>query len=151
MNISDEATELLRLLRETAAPEVVDALQERIANAPDRKLARINALSFAARHNLDEEDVIAALLHAAHLGIFDLSWNILCPGCGGVLDTTVTLKSVDKAEYNCALCAAGYEPTLDEMVEVAFTINPRSGASRRTIQTACRGANTSGRFSGVPA
>ena len=125
MNLSDEATGLLKLLRETAAPEVVDALEERIANAPDRKLARINALSFAARHNLDEEDVIAALLHAARLGIFDLSWNILCPGCGGVLDTTVTLKSIDRAEYNCALCAAGYEPTLDEMVEVAFTVNPR--------------------------
>jgi class 3 adenylate cyclase len=28
-------------------------------------------------------------------------------------------------EYHCALCAAGYEPTLDEMVEVSFTITPR--------------------------
>jgi class 3 adenylate cyclase len=27
--------------------------------------------------------------------------------------------------YDCALCAAGYEPTLDEMVEVVFTVNPR--------------------------
>ena len=27
--------------------------------------------------------------------------------------------------YTCALCAAGYEPTLDEMVEVTFTVSPR--------------------------
>jgi class 3 adenylate cyclase len=32
---------------------------------------------------------------------------------------------VHREEYACALCAAGYEPTLDEMVEVAFTVNPR--------------------------
>jgi class 3 adenylate cyclase len=28
-------------------------------------------------------------------------------------------------EYVCSLCAAGYEPTLDEMVEVTFTVSPR--------------------------
>ncbi|MGZ5025081.1 MAG: DUF5939 domain-containing protein, partial [Chthoniobacterales bacterium] len=125
MKLSDEANALFALLRESATREVVSALEEAIAHAPDRELSRINALAFATRKNLDEEDVIAAFLHAAHTGIFDLSWNILCPGCGGVLDTAVSLKSVDQAKYNCALCAAGYEPTLDEMVEVTFTVNPR--------------------------
>jgi Family of unknown function (DUF5939) len=47
------------------------------------------------------------------------------PGCGGVLDATQTLKSVHKEAYDCALCACGNEPTLDEMVEVAFTVSPR--------------------------
>ena len=55
------------------------------------------------------------------LGLFELSWNVLCPGCGGILDAQATLKSVHGGEYSCALCAAGYEPTLDEMVEVTFT------------------------------
>ena len=57
--------------------------------------------------------------------MFDISWNVLCPGCGGVLDTNATLKTVQKEEYTCALCAADYEPTLDEMVEVTFTVSPR--------------------------
>ena len=35
------------------------------------------------------------------------------------------LKSVHKEAYDCALCSWGYEPTLDEMVEVAFTVSPR--------------------------
>ena len=50
---------------------------------------------------------------------------MLCPGCGGVLDANATLKSVHADQYNCALCAAGYEPTLDEMVDVTFTVSPR--------------------------
>ena len=69
--------------------------------------------------------MIAAFLHAARIGMFDMSWNVLCPGCGGVLDANASLKTVQKDEYVCALCAAGYEPTLDEMVEVTFTVSPR--------------------------
>jgi class 3 adenylate cyclase len=42
-----------------------------------------------------------------------------------VLDAGATLKTIDHDTYHCALCACGYEPTLDEMVEVTFTVNPR--------------------------
>jgi len=40
-----------------------------------------------------------------------------------VLDANATLKTVHQSMYSCALCAAGYEPTLDEMVEVTFTVS----------------------------
>lgn len=120
-----EAERLLPLLRQAADPAVVDAIERLIQDAPDHALNRVNALAFAAKHGFDEEKVIAAFLHAARLGIFEMSWNVLCPGCGGVLDAGASLKSVDRDEYHCALCAAGYEPTLDEMVEVTFTVSPR--------------------------
>src|SRR5207244_4213426 len=51
--------------------------------------------------------------------------NVLCPGCGGVLDASATLKTVNRDEYVCALCAEGYAPTLDDMVEVTFTLSRR--------------------------
>lgn len=120
-----ETATLLGLLRGAVRPEVAAAIEELIASAPDRELNRINALALAARTGLDEEALIAGLLRAAHLGLFDLSWNILCPGCSGVLEVGTSLKTVDRAEYTCALCAAGYEATLDELVEVTFTVNPR--------------------------
>jgi class 3 adenylate cyclase len=125
MKVSAETEALFAVWRQSGKPEPVEGIEKLIEDAPDRKLCRINALGFAAEHKLDEEDVIAAFLHAARLGIFELSWNILCPGCGGVLDTGATLKAVDRTEYNCTLCAAGYEPTLDQMVEVTFTVSPR--------------------------
>src|SRR6266404_6077461 len=125
MNLLGETDTLFNSLRQSAKPELVSAIKKLIEDAPDRELCRINALAFAAEHKLDEEDVIAAFLHGARLCIFDMSWNILCPGCGGVLGSGATLKTVNQAEYRCALCAAGYEPTLDEIVEVTFTISPR--------------------------
>jgi class 3 adenylate cyclase len=96
-----------------------------VAEGPDRDLCRVNVLAFAGKNGLDEERAIAAFLHAARLGLFELSWNVLCPGCGGVLDACGTLKTVNRDEYDCRLCASGYKPTLDEMVEVTFTVSPR--------------------------
>ena len=121
----NETENLFAVLRQSADPDTAEAINALVRDAPDRALCRINVFDFAARTGLDEERVIAAFLHAARLGIFELSWNVLCPGCGGVLDTSTTLKSVDKDEYACAWCAAGYTPTLDEIVEVTFTVSRR--------------------------
>src|SRR3977135_2926872 len=120
-----EAPALFSVLRQSADAGCVAVIERLITDAPDHHLSRINALAFARRRGHEEEKPIAAFLHAARIGLFELSWNVLCPGCGGVLDANATLKSVHAEEYNCALCAAGYEPKLDEMVDVTFTVSPR--------------------------
>src|SRR5262249_27185942 len=107
---------------DVATQTFVAAIESVVRDGTDRQLCRINVLNFAAKQKLGEEKTISGFLNAARLGLFELSWNVLCPGCGGVLDATQTLKSVHKEAYDCALCAARYEPTLDEMVEVAFTV-----------------------------
>jgi class 3 adenylate cyclase len=120
-----EAKALFSVLRQSANADCVAAIEGAVRDAPDRELCRINVLDFAAKHGLDEERAIAAFLHAARLGLFELSWNVLCPACGGVLDAGATLKNVNHDEYACTLCATDYKPTLDEMVEVTFTVSPR--------------------------
>jgi class 3 adenylate cyclase len=120
-----EPEALFSVLRQSADAQCVAAIERAVREAADRDLCRVNALTFAAQHGLNEERVIAAFLHAARLGLFELSWNVLCPGCGGVLDAGATLKTLNREEYACGLCASGYEPILDEMVEVTFTVNSR--------------------------
>jgi hypothetical protein len=77
---------LFGTLRNAADPDVFAAIEKAVRDGEDRHLARINALAFAAKHVLDEEKVITAFLHASRLGLFEMTWNVLCPGCGGVLD-----------------------------------------------------------------
>jgi hypothetical protein len=120
-----ESEALFGVLRQSADAGCVAAIEELVREGADRNLCRINVLAFAAKHRFDQERAIAAFLHAARLGIFELSWNVLCPGCGGVLDAGATLKTVNREEYACGLCAAGYKATLDDMVEVTFTVSPR--------------------------
>src|SRR6187397_655054 len=115
----------ISMLKQTADPAVADAIARLIDEGEDHELNRINVLDFSKRTGLDEERVISGFLHASRLGLFDLTWNVLCPGCGGVLDAHSTLKSLRHDDYNCALCSAGYEASVDEQVEVAFTVSPR--------------------------
>src|SRR4051795_3534450 len=115
----------LSVLRQSADPQVADAITRLVKEGADHALNRINALDFAKRSGLDEERVISGFLHASRLGLFDLSWNVLCPGCGGVLDAHDTLKSLRHDDYQCGLCACGYEASVDEQVEVAFTVSPK--------------------------
>jgi class 3 adenylate cyclase len=123
--MSEEAEALFTVLRQSTDISVAAAIETLVRDAPDPALCRVNVLKFAAQHALDEEAVIAAFLHAARLGIFELSWNIVCPGCGGVLGEGSTLKTVGHDDYVCALCARGYETSLDAMVEVTFTVSRR--------------------------
>jgi len=116
----------ISVLKQTADPAIADAIIGLIESGEDHELNRINVLDFSARTGLDEEKVISGFLHASRLGLFDLSWNVLCPGCGGVLDAHSTLKSLRHDDYQCGLCACGYEASVDEQVEVAFTVSPRT-------------------------
>src|SRR6266404_814086 len=113
------------VLKQTADPAVADAILQLIEQGKDHELNRVNVLDFSRRTGLDEERVISGFLHASRLGLFELTWNVLCPGCGGVLDAHSTLKSLRHDDYHCGLCACGYEASVDEQVEVAFTVSPR--------------------------
>jgi class 3 adenylate cyclase len=112
-------------LKQAADPAVADAIERLIETGVDHELNRVNLLDFAKRTGLEEERVISGFLHASRLGLFDLTWNVLCPGCSGVLDAHSTLKSLRQDEYQCGLCACGYEASVDEQVEVAFTVSSK--------------------------
>src|SRR5208282_5070654 len=59
----------------------------------------------------------------SNLGLVEMSWDLLCPGCGGVLGANAALRTI-RESYECRLCAGAYQPKLDEMVEVSFTVSP---------------------------
>jgi class 3 adenylate cyclase len=120
-----ETETLFGVLRQSADERVVDMLERMVRDAPDHALNRMNALDLAAKADAGEERVIAGLLHAVGLGMFEMTWSVMCPSCAGVLSANKSLKSLNSAQYHCAFCAAGYETTLDNLVEVTFTVSPR--------------------------
>jgi class 3 adenylate cyclase/predicted RNA-binding Zn-ribbon protein involved in translation (DUF1610 family) len=120
-----EAASLFLLLRQSVDPPLAAELEKFVIEAPEHKLVRINGVALAAELNLDEESLIGALLHGAQIGIFEISWNVLCPDCGNVLDRNTSLRTIRSEDYFCPNCAEGYEPTLDDRVEVTFTVSSR--------------------------
>src|SRR4029078_3374560 len=120
-----ETDTLLAVLRQSSDEAVVDLLEHMVRDAPDHALNKMNALDLAGTSGIDEDRVIAALVNAVGLGMFEMTWNVMCPSCAGVLSANKSLKTLDRAQYHCAFCAAGYETTLDNLVEVTFTVSPR--------------------------
>jgi class 3 adenylate cyclase len=110
-------------LGQLALPDVTRAIAALVASEDDTALHRINVIDFAAARGLAVDRVVDAFVHASKLGLFDMSWNLLCPGCGGVLDASAEVRGV-RERYDCNLCATAYTPTLDDMVEVSFTVSP---------------------------
>jgi class 3 adenylate cyclase len=120
-----ETEALWTTLAEAADAKVVAAIKSEVQSGPDVSLNRVNAIAFAAAHGLDHDCTIGAFVRAAQMGLFDMNWSALCPGCGGRLETGVALKTLDRPHYFCSLCVEQCEPMLDTHVEVTFTVNPR--------------------------
>ncbi|QPF87779.1 adenylate/guanylate cyclase domain-containing protein [Bradyrhizobium genosp. L] len=121
----NEIETLFGALRQSADEPVVEMLERMVREAPDHALNRMNALDLAAKAGVAEERVIAGLLQAVGLGMLEMTWSVTCPSCAGVLSANRSLKTLNSAQYNCGFCAAGYETTLDNLVEVTFTVSPR--------------------------
>ena len=62
-----ETEALFSVLRQSADPDAVAAIETLVQDGPDHALCRINVLDFAKRANVEEEVAIAAFLHAARL------------------------------------------------------------------------------------
>src|SRR5579883_1564222 len=107
-----EVSTLWTLLGQATDPAVAASLKSLVETGEDRALNRINPLVLAAERGHGEEAVVSTLIHAARLGLFDLSWNVLCRSCGGVLEAGGGLKTINRSEYFCAFCAMRNEPTL---------------------------------------
>ena len=120
-----ETEALFAALRPLAPPEAVEILETLVRDGADEHLSRINACALATESGVAESAMIAALLHAVRLGLFEMSWNILCPHCSGVLNSNATLKTVRENRYFCAFCQAAEELRLDDRVEVTFAVSPR--------------------------
>ncbi|QGY01905.1 adenylate/guanylate cyclase domain-containing protein [Methylobacterium mesophilicum SR1.6/6] len=121
----DDTFALFEALRRAVPSDVADAVAEFVRTSPDERLARVNALALSAETGLDEDVLIGALLHTSRLGLFEMSWNILCPHCRSVLAANATLRSVRRSHHFCAFCDATEELRLDDRVEVTFTVSPR--------------------------
>jgi class 3 adenylate cyclase len=95
----------------------------------DAELLRVNPLKFAADKGLTGAETVDLFLHAAALGVFDMTWVIVCPLCSCVIESFRALRNLD-IHCRCTICHVDQVADLDDMIAVTFSISP---AIRRTI------------------
>lgn len=108
---------------------VVGGLARYIAEAPDEKLFRMNPYRYAAETGITERDAVDLFLHAAHAGVVEFSWGVICPACGAFITTDHALRALNE-DRDCAICDISISPSIDDNVEVAFSVAPSARTTR---------------------
>jgi class 3 adenylate cyclase len=102
---------------------VVERLGDYLATAPAQEVTRIRPLALARRLALDADQVLAACLHAARLGLLVLLWDILCPVCRIPSEVKDGLKSLTD-HGRCEACNLDYDLDFANSVEMIFRVHP---------------------------
>jgi class 3 adenylate cyclase len=106
------------------SPRVVSKLESLIRSGDDYDLFRINPLLYATAQGIDEPESIDLFLHATNVGLFDLDWLIVCGSCSNVYNRFRALEALDP-HFVCSLCNNQNEATLDDLIQVTFTVSPQ--------------------------
>src|SRR5688572_33505092 len=78
------------------SPRLISKLESHIRLANDAELLRINPIKFATDKSLnEEEEAIDLFLHAAALGLFEMTWNLICPICSCIIESFRALKNLN--------------------------------------------------------
>lgn len=106
------------------SPRVISKFESLIRGDDDLSLYRINPLAFARERSIAEAEAIDLFLHAARCGLFEMSWDVLCPQSGMVLDSFGALRTL-KTHYVCGLCDVTGDTDLDDFIKVTFSVSPQ--------------------------
>jgi class 3 adenylate cyclase len=99
----------------------LDALARTLTDPDDWKAFRLNPLRFSEEHGLLPQQTIELFLHATRVGVLELRFNLLCPGCGAVEYQVTSMDAVPSGKWHCVVCARDIDCDLDDRVEVSFT------------------------------
>jgi class 3 adenylate cyclase len=106
------------------SPRVISKFETLIRSGDDLSVYRVNPLAFARDRAISEAESIDLFLHATRSGLFEMSWDVVCPQSGMVLDSFGALRTL-KTHYVCGLCDVSGETDLDDFIEVTFTVSPQ--------------------------
>ena len=105
------------------SPRVISRLENFVRTAADEELFRVNPLQWGEGKNVDEYEAIDLFLHATKADLFYMEWNVICPCCGKITQSLRDLHNVE-SQINCTVCFRNQQATLDDFVQIAFTLSP---------------------------
>jgi class 3 adenylate cyclase len=104
------------------SPRVISKFETLIRSGDDLSLYRVNPLAFGRDRAISEAESIDLFLHATRSGLFEMSWDVVCPQSGMVLDSFGALRTL-KTHYVCGLCDVSGDTDLDDFIDVTFTVS----------------------------
>lgn len=126
-----------RLHGEGFQPVIVEKLAMHLLTAPDAVIATLRPYELADAWGVDRAELFDVMMHAAHEGLLEPTWDVVCPKCMLAHESLHELAQV-KRVGTCKACATSFERDLRESVELVFAPHPSVRRIERT--TYCAGA-----------
>jgi len=112
-----------RLTRAPVRQELIPLLRERILEGSDDQLTSVRAFALADVWKAERLEVLRLLLYATRAGLFELSWELMCPNCRVPKAEVSTLAEVPP-QFHCETCGISYTADVEQRVELRFSVSP---------------------------
>lgn len=111
------------LLKRKCNPEIIQKTIEYVLTEDDNNLYRIRVKQLAKEWNFNLTEILLVFLHGCRIGLFTLSWDVICPHCRGVRTEAKHLGDLRDMD-SCDVCQIDFEATQANSIEVAFHVHP---------------------------
>lgn len=111
------------LVQKGISKETITKVFDWIKASPDNDLDRIRIKQISRNLDIDPDEVLFLFLHGCRLGIFTLSWDIVCPHCRGVRTSLIKLGDMPASDQ-CEVCEIDFDTTGVNSIEVTFHMHP---------------------------
>ncbi len=101
----------------------IEKVYEYIRNSSDNELDRIRIKNLSKIIGRDNDELLKMFLYGCRLGIFTLSWDIICPHCRGVRTSLQKLGDLPEKD-DCEVCNIEFDTTGQNSIEVTFHLHP---------------------------
>ena len=115
-------TRLINDLKKYHSEKLVMQLAEYLQNNPVEGVTRMRPFALADEWDIPRIQMLELFLHAASLGLLDLSWDMLCPECRGAKVKVSTLADIPDTVH-CATCNIDYTTDFEQSVEATFSLS----------------------------
>jgi class 3 adenylate cyclase len=106
------------------SPRVISKLETFIRTSDDYALFRINPIHYATEKNMAAAEAISLFLYATKIGLVEIEWHMVCAYCAHVFQSLSNMEALH-SHFICSLCDAENNISLDDYIQVAFTISPQ--------------------------
>lgn len=103
--------------------QAADALESELTTFPDTNLFHIDVYGIADKLKLDRKTVLNIFIQGVNDGHFLIDWIYHCPTCGTVVNESLSVHTAC-CENFCPACQKSFTNTLDDNIEVFFSIHP---------------------------
>jgi adenylate cyclase len=95
-----------------------------LRSVPDVELTHIRPKKLARTWKADTWETLRLMLLAAHAGLLQFRWEILCPNCRSARAPLTSNLTKLKREAHCDVCQIRFDAEFDKSVELKFTVHP---------------------------